>query len=199
MINNYVYIGKTKRSIRQRYYDHVSSARHGVVYPLYIAMREYGISNFRVDLVEDNIPDEIADEREQYYIKLYNSCVTFPDCRGYNATIGGAHGTSKEYDVDAIIKEYQSGKLKIEISRKYGINTRTLRDLLQKHGVPLRDDTMWEAKEIQQIDCNTGDVVAVYDSILGAARALGLKSHARISEAVNHKRYKAHGYRWEYV
>lgn len=60
-------------------------------------MKKYGIEHFHVELIEET---DSPEEREQYWIKFYNS---YGD--GYNATMGG---DSKKYiDYDEIIKVYQ--------------------------------------------------------------------------------------------
>lgn len=88
-INTKVYIGYTERTLYERFASHTRHARQKPHYPLYAAMHEYGISRFRIELIEelsqstfDN--SRIADQRERYWIDQYNSA--YPN--GYNADSG---------------------------------------------------------------------------------------------------------------
>ena len=62
-------------------------------------MNKYGIEHFVIETIEE-CPDSIVNEREQYWIKFYNSYYD-----GYNATLGG-EGTVK-YDRDYIYELYK--------------------------------------------------------------------------------------------
>lgn len=88
-INNKIYIGKTENSIQHRFQEHIKTSRKSCSYRshLYSAMREYGVDNFSIELVESC--DERLDERERYWIKFYQS--QNPDI-GYNIHEGGRGG-----------------------------------------------------------------------------------------------------------
>lgn len=58
--------------------------------PLYNAIRKYGKDSFSISILEDDIPQELLDEKEIYYIDKYS---TFRE--GYNNTVGG--GGTKHY------------------------------------------------------------------------------------------------------
>ena len=85
MLNNKIYIGKTNRTIEERWREHVRSSKlaNKNHIPLYKAFNKYGIANFCIEEIEE-VPYNIVDEKEQYYIQYYNSYYD-----GYNATIGG--------------------------------------------------------------------------------------------------------------
>lgn len=77
-INNKVYIGQTKTSLKSRWKNHLSNARNinhpdNKVMIIYDAMRKHGIENFFIELLEDNIPLEKLDEKETFWIHYYNS------------------------------------------------------------------------------------------------------------------------------
>lgn len=88
-INNCVYIGKTIRNLEVRIAEHKrdSLKYSGQNIALYNAVQKYGWDNFTIEIVEDNIPQEKIDEKEQYYIDKYNSYI-----EGYNCTLGGDGG-----------------------------------------------------------------------------------------------------------
>lgn len=82
LINGKVYIGKTERSIEKRFKEHLSDSKSDSINrPLHSAIKKYGFSNFKIELLEET---EECNEREMFWIKYYNSY----DC-GYNATVGG--------------------------------------------------------------------------------------------------------------
>ena len=85
-INNKSYIGKTKRDIDTRFNEHIRrSLREDTRLSHFeYALRKYGEDNFTSELLQDNIKDEIANDREIYWIEYYD---TFNN--GYNMTKGG--------------------------------------------------------------------------------------------------------------
>lgn len=102
-INNKIYIGKTSRDLNTRWKEHLREAKNINNIKLYNAIRKYGEENFICEIVEDNIPSNILNNKESYYITLYNS-----KNNGYNETNGGDGGRTfsklTEEDVQNIIK-----------------------------------------------------------------------------------------------
>ena len=84
-INNKTYIGQTVQCINKRWYDHISQAKASKN-PGYFqkAIRKHGKHAFVVELLEDNIPNELLDDKERAYIAQFNSYSA-----GYNTTSGG--------------------------------------------------------------------------------------------------------------
>ena len=78
------YIGQSV-DVKKRIYEHMRAAC-GVDTPsgnqLYIAMQEYGISNFTIELLEQCSSKEL-DKKEKYFIELYQANVV-----GYNGNAG---------------------------------------------------------------------------------------------------------------
>ena len=48
------------------------------------AIKKYGWENVRHEIIEDGIDEELVDEKERYYINLYDSVK-----KGYNTSLGG--------------------------------------------------------------------------------------------------------------
>lgn len=85
-INNKTYIGQTIKTMNRRFTNHITDAKANR-YPtnhFHKALRKYPLEAFTHTILEDNIPQHLLDEREVYYIKLYDSYKS-----GYNSDIGG--------------------------------------------------------------------------------------------------------------
>ena len=78
--NNKKYVGLTKFSITERFYQHT---KRGFI--LTEAIKKYGENKFFIELIEEVDTAGKAYELEQYYIKEYNTKVPY----GYNLTDGG--------------------------------------------------------------------------------------------------------------
>ena len=82
-INGKKYIGITKQKPERRW-------RNGKGYKsqiFFFSIEKYGWDNFDHTILEDNIPENLIEYKEQYYIQLYNTVVP----SGYNSTTGGEH------------------------------------------------------------------------------------------------------------
>ena len=194
-LNGKMYVGKTTTSIQERFKRHCydRDKRSCEKRPLYNAMNKYGIEAFTIELLEE-ISNSLASEREIHWIKVLN---TYSD--GYNATIGG-DGTIL-YDYDLIIMDYNSGMLVNEITSKYGCDKDVVERALASVGIMRRlNRYAREAKSVAQIDTSNNTIIAVYDSLADAGRALGDESKKKhISKVANGERKTAYGYKWQFV
>lgn len=94
--NNKVYIGQTTLSVEERFKQHLKPSQiKRCRYKLYKAMEKYGKENFYVETLESDVPYDKLDEREIYYINMYDSFHN-----GYNSTQGG--DTKTIYKIDDI-------------------------------------------------------------------------------------------------
>ena len=91
-INNKVYIGQTTQTIEQRTNKHLSQLDDNTYF--HRALKKYGINNFDIEVIEQNIPLNELDNREIYWIKYYDSYHT--SNKGYNLTKGGQWGNSSQ-------------------------------------------------------------------------------------------------------
>ena len=79
-----VYIGQTGRTLELRWKEHSKLARCGGNLPLSRAIRRYGVTSFKLEVVVSGVPDYMINPFESYWINYYNSLKL-----GYNCTIGG--------------------------------------------------------------------------------------------------------------
>jgi group I intron endonuclease len=77
------YIGQTVRGLKCRWKEHIAASEYENLH-LYQAMRKYGLDQFMVVVLESDIPDNLLDERECFYIQKYDSFNS-----GFNNTLGG--------------------------------------------------------------------------------------------------------------
>lgn len=84
VIDGTKYVGQTKKTLQIRMHGHKSSVNKGSNTYLHRAMRKYGIENFRVCILENDISQENINEAEKRWVSYYN---TYNN--GYNMTAGG--------------------------------------------------------------------------------------------------------------
>lgn len=96
-INGKCYIGQSVK-IERRWYNEKTRAfnpdSNEYNYPRSQAFRKYGLENFKFEIIEECLMEEL-NEKEQYYIKYYNSLVP----NGYNLTLGGSNSAGVKLDL----------------------------------------------------------------------------------------------------
>mgnify|MGYP001466607481 CR=1 FL=1 len=122
------YIGKTIQDFEIYKNKHLRLAlsnddiERGHERPFYKAIRKYGTENFDWCVLEECKTKELLNERERYYISLYQSYEN-----GYNATKGGDGGDGGKYERTDDIKQKISlsllgHKRTEESKRKQGVS-----------------------------------------------------------------------------
>lgn len=88
-INNKRYVGQVikHRGYQLRWKEHINGIKYANTRLLSNAINKYGKDAFNVQLIEDDIPENLIDEREKYYITKFNTF--YQNTAGYNMTIGG--------------------------------------------------------------------------------------------------------------
>ena len=122
-INQKIYVGKTERTVEERFLEHCRAFKRESCEkrPLYSAMRKYGIEHFHIELIEET---DNPEEREIYWIEKLGSFKN-----GYNATLGG---DGKKYlDFDLIVDTYKEIKNQKEVAKYLNISEKTVRKILQ--------------------------------------------------------------------
>lgn len=108
LINNKIYIGQTVLNLETRKRQHINAWRYGKTYPFALAIKKYGIENFSWEIIfeDDFVTIEELNDKESYYIKMYNSSV---DGHGYNLRACGENKFLSE-ETKLKISEAQRGE-----------------------------------------------------------------------------------------
>ena len=102
-VTNKFYIGKTIKSIEERFQKHKYTTKYNSQTHLHRSMRKHGEQAFIITLLETVVNPEELNDREIYWVSKLN-----PD---YNMTTGGEGGdTSKSQNFIDSVKEYNSKK-----------------------------------------------------------------------------------------
>ena len=198
LINGKLYIGKTSNSIKERWKEHISDSQKERCEkrPLYDAFNKYGIDNFQIEKIEEVENDDIACERENYWIEQLRTYVGFDDCNGYNATLGG--DSRRLYDYKELAKAYLELGTIAAVINKYNCDWKTVNLARKENNIEIINKP--NKKTIKRIS-PTGEE-KIYESITKAAydfpeKATETARH-NISRAVN-KGNTAYGYKWFYL
>ena len=209
------YIGQTIRSIKDR------AGKNGVNYSgsriFYNAILKYGLENFVVFIL-DEVKTDNLDEKEKYYIQLYNTIQP----NGYNIKKGGSNSYDVNKNEKRVCKYDLNGKLiKIykslqeaakENNTKYQSISAVCRHKRPQHNNYIYryyndlTDLIYE-KDNHKLGRFTaqltedGKIIQIFSSARQAAIAIGKNpSDGRNIRAVcSGKRQHAYGYRWKYI
>lgn len=136
-INKKVYIGQTKVSVDIRWKEHLRHASYGDQL-INRAMRKYGVNNFYIETLEICTLD-VIDEREIYYIDLYDST---NKSKGYNVSIGGKTPRFKRkvLSISELVDLYVNKEFTLQkIANKYNVSVYIITTELKNAGVTIRD------------------------------------------------------------
>ena len=202
-VNGKVYIGKTSHhDVNTRWNEHIRDSRKPRCEkrPLYDAMLKYGNDAFVIEQIEEVENDQIACQQEQYWIKYYNSYVGFENCNGYNATLGG--DSKRYYDYKEISDKYIELKSEKDTAKFFNCDIETVRKACRENNVriltPAEISKLTASKKIAQLDKDTQEIIAVYDSVSDAFRALNKQKSGGIAKACRENKVCI-GYRWKYI
>lgn len=138
LINNKVYIGQTIQTLEKRWQGHCRKAcfKNEADMQIKKAIYKYGKENFSIREIE-RCDVEKLDEREIYYIGLYDSYN-----KGYNSTKGGKSG-AKPLKLDtehqeSCVKLYRFGFSLREIAKEFNVDKATVKHILEINNVSVR-------------------------------------------------------------
>ena len=113
LVTNKIYIGRTVKTIEQRFSEHCRVAFNDKIkkkLKIQNSIRKYGIDNFKLELLEACESKDTYDAREQYYINLYDA--RNPQI-GYNVHEGGEGGITyvgKKIASENQLKSLEAGR-----------------------------------------------------------------------------------------
>lgn len=202
-INGKMYIGASI-DIERRRIEHFKPFKVNFFknkYPLYHAIDKYGRDNFTHEVLEETTVEEM-DEREEYYIKKYNTVVD-----GYNV-ISTAHNMhDKEYAKEvhgSFFSEWNKKQWQNEDYRKERselssqIQKERLKDpkYLAEKSRQLKKYTDTLKKTVYQYD-KQDNLIAEFNGTREAERKTGVNSQS-ISKVALGQRKTAGGFVWKY-
>jgi len=205
IVNDKVYVGQADNAydrFRRHRNNHVSSDKQNL--KIVNAMKELGKDNFYFVILE-NCSDELADEREMYYISKFDSVKN-----GYNKTYGGkGSSTLGQEDIEECCRLFELGYTIKDIEGTTGINHKFIKRELSKiypnYAEITKENTNKarnesKSKPVIQYDIN-GNFIKRYSSANEAYRELGKATGtSSIGDVCKHLngRQTAYGYKWEY-
>lgn len=207
LVNGKVYIGQTITTIQKRFLKHCSSTDTLISR----AIHKYGVEKFKVEQIDQAETREELDDKERYWIKLYNSQLP----NGYNLEGGG----TRNKEISPFTREKLRECHKGEKAPWYGkhLTEETRKKLSAAHKGKCK---YWEGKKrspetvekmrknrigktvgethiqsLKVLCVNTGEV---YASIGEAGRKTGI-SRTGIMNALKGRSKSAGGYEWNYM
>tara|TARA_Y100000592_G_C5304368_1_gene236997 strand:- start:45 stop:593 length:549 start_codon:yes stop_codon:yes gene_type:complete len=113
-VNGKFYIGKTTKSIEERFEKHIYESRYNRSGSyLHKSMKKYGVEHYNIKVIESQVDEAELDERERYWIGKLNP--------HYNLTEGGEGGdTSSSPQFIQSMEEYHKRKPREEYAT-YGM------------------------------------------------------------------------------
>lgn len=201
-INQKVYIGKTTKTVLSRWKEHCCDYKkpRNEKRPLYDAMCKYGLENFYVEEIEE-CDDSCLEEREQFWIKTYNSYIGFANSNGYNATLGGDGKIIKdEKKILQVFNQTQDTNL---TAAECNTSPETVRKILHNNGI---EKTRVFINPVKMWDLKTGVLIKEFQNQSEAARWIqeqGLtvstdykKVSYILGRAIRDRNGIAYGYKW---
>lgn len=202
--NNKIYIGKTEHiNPNKRFLEHIREAKRKQYKnrPLYSAINKYGEENFLFEIIEEtNNPTE----REQYWIKYYNS---FGE-NGYNVTLGGEGKISLNHK--KIIEDYYIYQNTIKVAILNNCSSQSVRNILKNNRIEIKSsmevNKKLKSKKVIMFTLKN-EFLNSFDSLHDAASYMinnnltnckhsTIRSH--ISEACRGKRKTAAKFKWSF-
>lgn len=142
-INGKVYIGQTITSIEQRWKEHCRRAKYSK-YLINRAMNKYGVENFTIDTLEQ-CDRSILDEREIYYIHLYNST---DKSIGYNVSLGGKTPKFEKRGLPekTVLSLYLKGETLTNIAKMYNVTRYTITSIIKNNNIAIKKSQEYRQK-----------------------------------------------------
>lgn len=200
-INSKVYIGKTSKTLEQRFRVHkLDSLKEKTSHrKLYKAMNTLGHSNFKIELLAFSSNEEIANNLEKFYIQKFNS---FKD--GYNETLGGnGKNIIPKSTFNKILDYINSHKYYYlsDISKQFNVDKGTVKSFLKSKNIKInRPPNKIHLMKYKRIECYTKDLIFVDEFEYYEDIKKFLNNYTDVSRHIKDvccgKRKSAYGYIW---
>lgn len=214
-INNKKYIGKTCRTLEQRWHEHIYNAYapRRKKYYFQKALKKYGEQNFIIEQIDEAFSENELNNKEIKWIKYYNST---DERYGYNLAPGGEGGFTTpvcKLSLDGIfLQEYNSiSEACIDIGAKsstpiinyckgkyntsFGFQWCYKEDLNKKINQKVKEKKQTNVPVLQYtID---GKFIREWSSVKEAEKTLKI-AHSHICAVCRNKRKTANGFVWKY-
>ena len=206
-VNGKQYIGKTDKTILERFKEHIKDSRKIQVQnrPLYRAIKKYGIEHFHITQLEE-CSSENAPDREVYWIEKLQ---TYKN--GYNATRGGDGKPYHNYQ--KIAEKYLYFLNERQTADFFNCDIHTVKKACESCGINIIPAAIIQKREYGKkvAQCNKvnhNEVINIFDSLMSAATYMiqnnltnckhsTIRTH--ISEVCRNKRKSAAGFYWCFV
>jgi len=136
-----VYVGKTYRrdgKVKDRWAEHLNSARKGSLTYLHSAIRKYGECNFSFEIVDIVSKENLNDAEMSWIIRLSSNVKGF----GFNLTIGGDGGAQSDRNVLKKMSDAAKNRKHIPMSNETKEKIRQ-----SKIGIPRHPDVIKKMTE----------------------------------------------------
>jgi len=124
LCNGKIYIGKTIGSLINRRRMHLQFVKRGSATYLHSSIQKYGVDNFKWEVIDYALSDEILLELEKHYIRKFNCMAP----NGMNLTSGGdgMSGYRQSAETRRKISDAKMGEKNPFWGRRHSIETRKL-------------------------------------------------------------------------
>ena len=200
--SNKCYIGQTSKTQHGRAGEGGSQYERCPVF--WRAIQKYGWDNFTYEVLETVSTPEKANEKEVYYISLYQS--NNPEY-GYNIRPGGQGNGNYEYlkRLEDMKQMWENGSTAGEIRKKYNLLPQTFSYEMIKLGISGKDRIsrsagQYASKQTYQYNLKY-ELINVFKSTGEAEKQTGILNIRRScakNEGLKKPKYKSGGYYWTY-
>lgn len=216
-IDSNIYIGKTNHENPQdRFKEHLSDSKRERCKnrQLYKLMNLYGQEHFQFEVIEEVENDEVACQRESYWIEYYD---TYKN--GLNGTLGGDGKSYLKLNEEEVIK-YHCEEAEFVVGRTakfFDVDRKTIKKILNKNGVKyltlkefyslpsyrkaISESNNPKKRKVKRIDKNGKE--EVFESIQDSVKDIDSKGtiKTRVSSVCTSIKTKkpSYGYIWEYI
>ncbi len=185
--NNYIYVGETTRTLKERFEDHLKCMKKKEDKLLYKDMHIYGVENFKMEQID------ACFERHKFIIEEYWYNKFLKEGKSlYGSNHGASLGKNSKQRVAWARNNknnfnYKSENFKIKLSEA----TRG-----EKNGMyGKKGEDAINGRIVVALDTE-GNVIHTFTSVQNALKFLGLKGHSALNKACrNGTKYK--GYYWK--